>query len=128
MSYQLLFRNATEMMEALQNRDLYSPTLELYIFAYNDIGSICCYNISPSEAATLERKSREQQGEYWGAFLGPGGSIYDAPEHELFNPENGISNLEFCKNLFSEDWIYTTDVLDIDAFIEKLEKDEEMEM
>lgn len=60
--------------------DLYSPSLELYMFLYNDAGAVCTYSIAHDHALELV-----QQDEYWEAYLGPGGSIYDDPEGEFEN-------------------------------------------
>lgn len=130
---QLTFHNGAEMLEALQTGDLYSPLSEIYIFIYNDVGSLCSYDITLSEAETLENKCREQPGEYWSAFLGTGGWIYDDPSHELFNPDHGISNLELCERLYTEEWIYTTDLLNYvkekeAQLYDDLEEEKELEL
>jgi hypothetical protein len=79
--------------------DLYMPLLGMYVFHYNEDGAVCVYyNITMPKALELEQKSREDDGEYWGAYLGVGGYIYDNP-------------LEFCNEYFSEKWIATNKII-----------------
>lgn len=86
------FNNAKEMYACLMNGfDLYSPKEELYVFCYNEDGSLCSYDITPEEAEELNDKCGD---EYWGAQLGFGGYIYDG------NKAN-----EFCEDTWViEDW------------------------
>ncbi len=64
-------------------RDLYNLETEDYIFKYNEGGSIAVYNLSREEAEELEEKATENK-EYWGAYLGVGGSIYDDEDMDYF--------------------------------------------
>lgn len=90
------FSSAENMLEYLQTADLYNLETFEYIFKYSEDGDICVYNLEEEEAQVLYEKSKESQ-EYWGAFLGVGGSIYDY--------KNG-SALEYCKNKFlCHEWI-----------------------
>ena len=44
--------------------DLYSPSLELYMFLYNDAGAVCTYSIAHDgfHAQTSDRRSRSGSG------------------------------------------------------------------
>ena len=59
--------------------DLYNVNSGQYLFHYNNDEAICCYWLGWDKAKELAEWSRESDGEYWGAFLGPGGWIYDDP-------------------------------------------------
>lgn len=74
------FNSSKKMREYIQSgRDIYSPSLEIYMFLYNEEGAICQYSIRQDEAKELNEKD-----EYWGAYLGTGGIIYDDPVDDLF--------------------------------------------
>lgn len=73
MSKNLKFDSEQAFIEYIQSgKDLYSPSLELYLFAYNEDGAICAYTVTEEKAQELNK-----QEEYWGAYLGAGGNIYD---------------------------------------------------
>ncbi len=92
------FSSANDMLEKIKVNDYYNHITEEYVFTYNDRDSIAVYNIDKDEAKTLSKQAKEND-EYWGAFLGPGGYIYDEPQ-----------NSEWCESHFKEDgWITTTD-------------------
>ena len=85
------FNISKKMREYIQSgRDIYSPSLEIYMFLYNEEGAICQYSIRQDEAKELNEKD-----EYWGAYLGTGGIIYDDPVDDLFNDK--------CKTVDWED-------------------------
>lgn len=105
------FQSGYDMLKQLDVCDLYSPSQRQYVFSYNDRGAICVYYLTLKEAKALERKSRHMD-EYWGAFLGCGGNIWDDPDDPYFTPANGHSNIDYCKEMYSCDWINTHDVLD----------------
>lgn len=86
----MTFSSGQDMYNALDFGDIYNPEKELYVFLYNDAGAVCAYNVSEYEAKELELKSKES-GEYWSAFLGVGGSIYDEP-------------MEFCDANYNGNW------------------------
>lgn len=65
-------------------RDLYNPLIQTYFFVYNAENAIATYKVSSNIAYDLAKQS-EETGEYWGAFFGPGGQVYDEAEAlELF--------------------------------------------
>lgn len=100
----MTFRTPSAMHYAIMSgKDLYSPELETYVFSYNDEGSICEYRIRPEEAYDLAQDA-EMANEYWSAFLGLGGGIYD--EYSNQTP------MDFCKEFYTFDWIETKDVID----------------
>ena len=91
----ILFESAGEMKELVVNKDvdLYSPDLKLYVFHYNDQEAVAVYRLENEEAYKLSVEA-DKANEYWGALLGPGGSIYDEPE-------------EFFGQYFGELWVDT---------------------
>ena len=99
------FNNGKEMLDYLYSGlDLYSPSEELYIFEYNDCGSIAYYSID-NETADKLRKTNE----YWGASLGPGGWIVDSKRYYEENPEEYVEGREcaedFCNSYYMlDDW------------------------
>lgn len=65
MSKNLKFNSEQAFIEYIQSgKDLYSPSLELYLFAYNEDGAICAYTVTEEKAQELNK-----QEEYWGAYL-----------------------------------------------------------
>ena len=102
------FNSAEEMLDALiSGEDLYNVATGTYVFGYNDCGSIAVYDLSYEEAAELQEQTEEyEEGEmYWGAFLGPGGSIYDDPSYEYYT-EDQPSNMDFCEEYYNwNGWI-----------------------
>ena len=101
------FKTGGEMLQMINSGiDLYSPTLELYVFSYNDRGAIAYYHIDKSDAVALEMYA-QQNDDYWAGSLGPGGCICDAPEDD---PVEGCRNIDFCDRYYDEEWIKTTDV------------------
>lgn len=102
------FATAEQMLEFINDgNDLYSRQAEVYIFSYNDAGSVCTYNIDQDEAKGLAKQVKESEENYWGAFLGVGGQIWDDPSHECFKAGQ-TSNLECCESLLEiDDWVLT---------------------
>lgn len=110
----IVFKNGKEMLHTIWGGDLYNVETGDYVFEYNNCGSICVYNLSEEEAIELQVKSKLDGGQYWGAYLGPGGYIYDDPSYEGYDKDYSISNLEWCKENFSEPgWVYCQDVLEV---------------
>ena len=88
------FNSAEGMYHYLcNNGELYNPVKEVYMFQYNEDGALCYYCVSEDHAAELALKSIEN-GEYWGAYLGTGGHIYETEEA-----------LEICNDFADENWI-----------------------
>lgn len=105
------FASGEEMLDTLQRgMDLYSPSQEMYVFLYNEAGGIAHYSIDERVAIHLERLAR-QHNEYWAAFLGVGGHIWDDPGDKYNKPNPGCSNIDFCNEWYGVDWINTLDVL-----------------
>lgn len=102
------FNSAKEILKFINdNHDLYSPKAEIYVFRYNEAGSIATYHISPEKATELSNKVRNSNDEYWGAFLGTGGSIWDDTSCEHYK-EGITTNLEHCEELMKyDDWVIT---------------------
>lgn len=106
------FDSGEEMLaEIRRGTDLYAPAEGMYVFEYNEAGAVCCYSIDNEEAIELENKARDTD-DYWGAFLGWGGGIYDDPSDEYNPPEPGFSNIDFCNDTYQCEWIRTCDVLE----------------
>lgn len=107
------FKNSKEMYDFLSSgKDLYSKSLGVYVFEYNDAHALCIYNLKPEEVVELVKKSKESK-EYWGAHLGWGGSILDSSEynddeHRYSEDEakrNLQPSLDFCEETYMvEDW------------------------
>lgn len=96
------FNSSKEMLDCIQEgKDFYNPTLELYVFKYNETGSLAYYNIDNEQAKELSRVAKEAD-EYWGSFLGAGGRIVDAYS------KNSQTPIEWCDTVFQEsNWIDT---------------------
>ena len=103
------FNSAEEMLSSIQDgNDYYNPKLELYVFAYNDVGSIAYYNVDTALAKFLSQQAKEQD-EYWGAFLGCGGHIIDDPSSDFYRDGNETT-LQWCEQCYMNDnWINTND-------------------
>jgi len=108
----MTFQTPEEMLETIQSGvDLYSPSTCIYLFVYNEEGSICEYYVDNDEAEKLS-----QMDDYWGAHLGTGGWIHDTAEYlrENYgydNPEDRA--LGFCKDTYTiADWIVARGVED----------------
>jgi len=104
------FTCGADMQNRLSRVDLYSPSQELYAFKYNWQGAIATYHIPRNEAIKLARKAKEY-GDFWSAFLGPAGLVYNDPRDKKSSPKPGYSNRDFCNNNYKRDWINTKDVL-----------------
>lgn len=104
----VIFTSAEDMLEEIQcGRDFYNLETKEYVFVYNDCGSICVYSIDEYEAKEL-MKCSEESGEYWGAYLGWGGGIYDDPSHECYT-DDMMNNMDFCNaTYFLDGWIDVT--------------------
>lgn len=110
------FNNGLEMYNHIaQGIDLYSKTLGVYIFLYNDAGALCTYELCPESVAELIKTSKEY-GEGWSSFLGVGGQIYDdikynsneyrysknVEQHQLYIQPS----LDLCNKLYNvDDWV-----------------------
>lgn len=99
------FNTAEEMYEYLNSgRDLYHPGSEIYVFPYNDKGTLCTYHLSKDRVKEISKQSK-QNHEHLEAFLGSGGEILEDDEFSI-NP-----SLEFCKEHYQEpDWLNTEDI------------------
>ncbi len=74
------FKSADEMYACLMHSfDLYSSKKNLYVFCYNEEGSLCSYNVTQEQAEKLNKR-----GEYWGKYLGSDGCIYDGDKANKF--------------------------------------------
>lgn len=110
----VFFHSAAEMLQTIQNNtDLYNINMGIYVFLYNECGSICWYNIDLENALDLFEKT-DGSDEYWGGYLGLGGYILDTVE---WYSENGISPavydtlpIDLCKEIYGKDgWYHTSD-------------------
>lgn len=105
------FESGQQMLDyIIEGHDLYSKSAEIYVFAYNDAGSIATYDIPEEKANELARLVKESNTEeYWSAFLGVGGSIWDDPSHELYE-DCQQTNLDCCNQLIRHtDWVRTNE-------------------
>ena len=95
------FESADKMMETLHHYGaLYNIDTDDYVFIYNDCGSIAVYDIEPTEAIDLQRQGWEA-GEYWGAFLGVGGWIYDDESYKG-RKEETPTNKDYCADHYNK--------------------------
>jgi hypothetical protein len=98
------FNGSGELFNAIMSNDMYCPEENLYAFLYNDDDAICVYDwITPEVAADLQKHAKEHD-EYWGAFLGVGGEIYE------FNDEDRPDPLDFCLQYCKCNWVKCEDV------------------
>lgn len=102
------FQTAEQMLEYItKGNDLYSRQAEIYIFNYNEAGSVCAYNIDQEEAKQLAELVNNSDENYWGAFIGVGGQIWDDPTHACYE-DGQMTNLDCCKSLIEiDDWVLT---------------------
>ena len=105
------FSEPKEMLTLLRSGvDLYNIQTNEYVSEYDSRGSLAVYVISKEFAVSLEEKVRNSDETYWGAFLGPGGSIYDA---EIKDQADRISNTDYCAMVYSRPgWIHSADVIE----------------
>lgn len=100
------FQSAEQMLKYITDvGDLYSEKAEIYIFNYNEAGSVCTYNIDREQAAQLSNEVNNSKENYWAAFLGVGGQIWDDPTSDYY--EDGCAtNLDCCESLvIYDDWL-----------------------
>lgn len=106
------FLNGKEMYDFISfGNDLYCEEKGIYVFSYNESGSICVYyNINADKAAELVELSREHD-EYWESFLGASANqIFDSAEYmketmQLSECEDEA--LSWCNEQYDNDWIET---------------------
>jgi hypothetical protein len=116
------FNSGLEMYNYIcKGNDLYSKSLGIYVFVYNDAGALCTYNLRAEELAEAVEKAKEHN-EYWSAFLGWHGSAildeyeYDDDEHRYsedweLNKLYLKPSLDFCDETYmADDWADTKDV------------------
>ena len=91
----------------LSGQDLYSESMNLYVFVYNESGSICVYGIDKDKALELEKKSNENH-EYWTAYLGSACDIYDSESYykecEGRVPADAIFPIDLCRKWWQDEW------------------------
>lgn len=97
------FKNAEMMLFFIQfGMDLYNINTGEYVFSYSDKGAIAVYIISEKSARELSLRAVSTD-EYWGAYLGAGGSIYeDGAEVEWCKEHCNISGWKFTNDLDKE--------------------------
>lgn len=98
------FKNGEEFLDALDCGDYYNPITETYVYVYNDCGSICFYSVDVEYAKELIKKQLDWDGEYWGAFLGRGGSIVDSEEYDEYE-EGDCTPLDWCEGNYEGIWL-----------------------
>lgn len=113
------FASCTEMYDYLTSgNDLYNTKTGDYVFTYNDAYALCVYNLEKAEAKELVRAVEKSDDDYWGAFLGPGGTILDDCRFDKFRfskDENLRAmylqpSFDYCKENFVKDgWMNTKD-------------------
>lgn len=104
------FSSGKELYDYISaGNELYCEENGIYVFSYNESGSICVYyNIDTDKAAELVELSREYD-EYWESFLGASANqIFDSAEHmkettQLSEYEDEA--LSWCNEQYKHDWI-----------------------
>lgn len=92
----LNFKTPKEMEEILLKIgiDLYCPETGYYLFNYSEEKkAFALYKIDNKEAKELAQKAREDES-YWGAFLGPGGWVYENEDCDEFFKQHYQDNWE----------------------------------
>ena len=107
---QVVFKSGQEMLDfLLSDEDLYNMDTRDYVFHYSEDGSIATYDIGIEEAKKIAKEALAGQ-EYWGAYLGPGGWIYDDPSSNFYDAEC-TSNLSYCNEVYNTGrWYKTSDL------------------
>lgn len=103
------FKSPDDMLNLIKSgKDFYNINTGDYVFNYNECGSIAAYTLSLEKAAEIQEKAKADK-QYWGAYLGPGGRIYD----DLSRVEDcnlTTDNLEWCKEKFAlPGWVEVTE-------------------
>lgn len=108
------FASPEQMLDAIINKevDLYNVNTGDYVFHYSESGSIAVYHLTFEEAVKLDKKASESK-EYWGAFLGGGGIIWDDPDRAAENEQE--CNLDYCKATYNLDGWVDVSVRETDA-------------
>ena len=101
------FASTDAMLAAINaDNDFYNKTTGEYVFKYSESGSIAVYRLDMEEALELQKKAMEDK-QYWGAYLGPGGYIYDNPDRRDCNILE--TNIGYCeKNYMHPSWVNVT--------------------
>ena len=98
------FDNAKEMLDFINDdHDLYCEETNTYVASYNVYGGIATYYLSAEDLMKCE-KYREETGDYWLGYLGPGGTIYDDISYRK-SEDGQMSNLDFCKQNYKKLWL-----------------------
>ena len=102
----MTFNSGQEMLETIKNDvDLYNRETEQYVFNHSGCGNIAVYYISNEDADELAKED-----DYWGAYLGVGGAIYDSEEYIRENyPEDKTNadwytNIDWCNENYKGEW------------------------
>lgn len=97
------FESGKDMLDVVTNQcDLYSKEKEIFVFSYNENGSIAYYNIDNKSMNELRIKAEESR-ESVSALLGVGGCIVDDPSYEGFE-DGDYSNLDWCNDNYDGEW------------------------
>ncbi len=103
----MTFKNGNEMLKTLKTGvNLYNPEREMYVYATDDIGSICFRRILRGEADFLTKK----YGSRWGASLGTGGKRYEDKKSETYEASK-TSNIDFCNKNYKGEWFDTEELV-----------------
>ena len=100
------FNSGKEMLDKIkvEERDLYNKDSCLYVWVYNDVGSIGYGYVWPEDVDKMRALSKET-GEYWGAFINAFSQswVVDDPDCEDYK-EGDYSNLDFCNDKYEGEW------------------------
>lgn len=123
------FENGEEMAKELIlcAFDLYCPQTNTYVFCYNTAGSVAVYDWIDEREANKLITYQIENGDYWGASLGPGGNVYDSDSYDPFcdcgdettsltGENRGWIDAHFAEG----DWYYVNQI----EYPENIEKEE----
>ena len=104
----IIFRSPEAFLATvISGQDLYSKSLCLYVFVYNESGSVCVYGVDNETALDLEKKAKEHC-EYWSAYLGLGGEIYDTEDYFKESkgsvPKDVTHLIDLCRQWWQDEW------------------------
>lgn len=110
--YEIKFKNASQMLAAIEQYDLWSPSLNQYVCEYNEAGAIAVFPVDEDDAIDLAKKVRESDEKCWASFLGANGKIWDDLNDQNNPPNLGCANIDFCDEHFNEVWILADNAAD----------------
>ncbi len=89
----VVFKDPDEMLKRIEDgEDFYNETTGIYVFRYNEKGSIAYYRLTNEQARNIANEAFRIGETMWSAVLGSGGYIIDNP----------ITITGFCKDTYKD--------------------------